>query len=119
MGNWYNFENDGSGWETEMEKLKSEWEKILERTAEQRAHNGISLFFQKEGKNPCWLGKGYADVEGRKNIGKDTGLRHFIFDRFLKNALFTAFRQYFFVKFPAFYCCMVLYIYLACVIIFL
>ena len=47
------------------------------------------------------------------------GLRHFIFDRFLKNALFTAFRQYFFVKFPAFYCCMVLYIYLACVIIFL
>ena len=38
-----------------MEKLKSEWEKILERTAEQRAHNGISLFFQKEGKKPCWL----------------------------------------------------------------
>ena len=75
MENWYNFENDGSGWETEMEKLKSEWEKILERTAEQRAHNGISLFFQKEGKNPCWLGKGYADVEGRKNIGKDTIFR--------------------------------------------
>ena len=52
-------------------------------------------------------------------VYSSTGLRHFIFDRFLKNALFTAFRQYFFVKFPAFYCCMVLYIYLACVIIFL
>mgnify|MGYP001777720254 CR=1 FL=1 len=61
----------------------------------------------------------FRNSSTRSLTGMETGLRHFIFDRFLKNALFTAFRQYFFVKFPAFYCCMVLYIYLACVIIFL
>ena len=66
-------------------------------------------------------GEEYSDrISGhQQKLPADPGLRHFIFDRFLKNALFTAFRQYFFVKFPAFYCCMVLYIYLACVIIFL
>ena len=71
--------------------------------------------------NPVQHGEVFVTEDGTEtdlDLGH-SGLRHFIFDRFLKNALFTAFRQYFFVKFPAFYCCMVLYIYLACVIIFL
>ena len=57
------------------EYLKMEWEKILDKAVARDEISGIGLLFQKDGKEECWLGKGYADRKTQTAITKDTIFR--------------------------------------------
>lgn len=55
-----------------MKILIEEWREILDKAVCRGETAGASLLFIRNGKEVCWLGSGYADLEQKKEIRRDT-----------------------------------------------
>lgn len=57
------------------ERLIREWETIISKAVERGEAAGVGLLCIRDGEEVCWIGRGYADRERERKIGRDTIFR--------------------------------------------